>query len=457
MGDYVSINPFSQKEVFRQTTHTPQEIGEMILLAKKEQLEWQSVPLEFRLQKVSTLAKVLEINYKHYALSITSEMGKLIGESEAEVQKCARLCHHYSKNTLKYLDSKAYKSDVGKVVLKRKPLGLILGIMPWNFPFWQVFRFAIPNLIMGNGIILKHASNVGATAAIIQDAFIAAGFPKRMYTNIYVESRRAEELIGHPDIRAVSLTGSEAAGRSVAAIAGKHLKKTVLELGGSNALLVMPDASVSKAVKLAAQARLVNAGQSCIAAKRILIPKSWEKDFVRRLNEEISGLRSGDPILPSTQLAPLARREMAAKLERQVADSLAKGAKILGDVEVNNAWFRPLVVYKVKPHHRVFREETFGPVFSISSYKNTQEAIDLINASRYGLGASILGEDKGAMKAVADKLEEGSIYFNQAVISDPAIPFGGTKESGFGREMAAEGLFEFSNLQPWVFKENKKG
>lgn len=450
MGQYISINPWSNKEIARFDTIPINDLKSLLRSGEKAQKKWSTLSLQERLARIETLRDTLQVNYRHYALSITNEMGKKIAEAEAEVLKCASLCNYYLENAEALLKDKKYSTDSSKVVLRSRPQGIVFGIMPWNFPFWQVFRFAIPNLILGNVVWVKHASNVGMSAALIEEAFTVSGFPKQVYTNVYIESKDVEHIIKDKGVYCVSLTGSEDAGRSVASIAGKHLKKTVLELGGNNAFVLLEDVPIKKAVQEAVSARLVNAGQSCIAAKRFIIPKKLEADFINLLEIELSTLKLGDPLLATTDIAPLARLDLAEQLEGQVTRSVALGAELVGQLERERGCFKPSILRKVKAGMPAFDEELFGPVFSICSYKSEKEAIKLVNNSSFGLGATVFGRDKKRAVHIANQLNEGSVYINKGVYSHPAIPFGGVKNSGYGREMAEQGLLEFANIQPLV-------
>ncbi len=450
MSQYISVNPWTGREIGRRDTLQFDELEERFVQTGKARERWSKMSLEQRLERVRNLCFTLRSNVKHYALSITHEMGKRIVEAEMEIDKCAALCEYYLDCAPEVLHEKVFAVQSAHVRLRARPQGIVFGIMPWNFPFWQVFRLAIPNLILGNAVWIKHASSVGLTAELIEEAFIVSGFPKGLFTNVFIAPSDVEWIIADSRVRGISLTGSEQAGRSVAALAGKHLKKTVLELGGSNAFLLLDDASVKKAVKEAVKARLVNAGQSCIASKRFIIPKSKEKEFVDRLEETIADLRMGDPLLVTTTLAPLARIDLAKELEEQVQQTIAQGARLKGELARKETQFTPVILQKVKPGMIAFDQELFGPVFSITTYKTEAEAIKLVNSSRFGLGATVFGKKESEAIRIADQLDEGSVYINSAVYSHPAIPFGGVKDSGYGREMAKEGLLEFANIQPLV-------
>lgn len=450
MGEYISVNPWTSKELGTYEIAKADQIEEYINSSHLAFKQWHKRSLEERLAKVSEIKQNLESNFKHYALLITQEMGKLITESEAEILKCARLCDYYIESSEKHLEPVNQYSTNASSTIRYRPQGIILGVMPWNFPFWQVFRFAIPNLIIGNSVLIKHASNVGGSAHLLQRIFEVSGFGHGVFTNVHTGYSGVEQMISDPRIRGVSLTGSENAGRIVGALAGKYLKKSVLELGGNNAFLIMDDASIKKAAKAAVKARMVNAGQSCIASKRFLVPKSKESEFVSRLQDELTAFKVEDPILGTTKLAPLASNRMAQELKAQVEKSIEQGAHLIGSLKVEGACFEPCILTKVKPGNVAFEEELFGPVFSLTTYKSEAEVIEFINSSRFGLGVTLFGKNVERMEILADQLDEGSVFINSGVYSDPALPFGGTKNSGYGREMAKEGLLEFANIQPIV-------
>ncbi len=452
---YKSFNPFTLQEIASYPEHSKEEIDFILAKSTSAFEDWKRYSLEKRLERVNQLADHLEENYKHYAIAITQEMGKKIEEANQEIIKCALLCRYYVKNSGELLKSKSWEIGRDSVRVQFDPQGAIFGIMPWNYPFWQVFRFVIPNLVLGNTILLKHASNVGGCANHIESIFTLSGFPKGVYQNIRIPSSRVEELIGSYIVRGVSLTGSESAGRSVAQISGRYLKKTVLELGGSNAFIVLQDASVRKAVKAAIQARLINSGQSCISGKRFIVHKSLVSEFTKVLLDELSNLRMGDPMLPSTSLAPLARLDLVDELERQILLSIEQGAKCILRPIRKGCQISPTVLTKIKPGNIAFEEELFGPVFAICSYNTIEQAVEISNSSRFGLGATVFGRNKEQLEYFANELDEGAVFFNYPVRSNPALPFGGVKNSGYGREMSVQGLLEFANIKS-IFLGTKK-
>lgn len=400
--------------------------------------------------KIRKVGKVLLERKHEFAKVISSEMGKPVYESLAEIEKSALNCDFYADNCDEFLKDRFYSTERYDAIVRNEPLGVILGIMPWNFPFWQVFRFAVPTILAGNTIVVKHASNVPQSAQLIEEIFLDAGFEAGTYLNLSLKSDDIEAIIEHPMIKAVSLTGSEKAGSSVASIAGKNIKKSVLELGGSNAFIVMNDADLDNIMDKAMNARFRNAGQSCIAAKRYLIQEGIYDEFLKRFTERVRALKMGDPFDPETQIGPLAREDLAIDLEKQVNESIAMGAQLITGGKRKGAFYEPTILTEVTSDMPVFIEETFGPVAAIKKFKTFDEAIELSNETTFGLGVSILGENVEEYAAKAHLFEEGAVFFNQLVRSDPKLPFGGVKKSGFGRELSIDGIHEFVNVKTIV-------
>jgi succinate-semialdehyde dehydrogenase/glutarate-semialdehyde dehydrogenase len=413
-------------------------------------LHWQSKKLKERLIFLPNIATLLLENKEEYASIITSEMHKPITQALAEVEKCALLCNYYYENAENFLATKSIKTDASESYVVYEPLGVILGIMPWNFPFWQVFRFAVPTLIAGNTVVVKHASNVPKCAELIESIFNAAGFPKGCYQNLPIPSNKVSDIIANPIIKAVSLTGSEQAGVAVATEAGKHLKKCVLELGGNSAFIILEDANLEKAVATAVNARMQNAGQSCIAAKRFLVHETILDAFIEKFKIAIQNLKTGNPLDRDTQIGSLARVDLAEELEQQVQKSIQMGAQIITGGKRDGAFFEPTILTDVTPIMPVFKEETFGPVAAITTFKTIDEAIELSNQSEYGLGVSLFTQDVDFIKTKISAFNEGAVFINEMVKSDPRLPFGGIKKSGYGRELAEEGLKEFVNVKTVV-------
>lgn len=411
---------------------------------------WKVKKLNDRLVFLPNLAILLLENKEEYARVITSEMHKPISQAIAEIEKCALLCNYYYENAENFLAPKNIKTEASESFITYEPLGVILGVMPWNFPFWQVFRFAVPTLIAGNTVVVKHASNVTKSAVLIQVIFEQAGFPKGCYQNLPISSNEVANVIANPIIKAVSLTGSEQAGIAVAAEAGKHLKKCVLELGGSNAFIILEDANLEKAVATAVNARMQNSGQSCIAAKRFLVHENIAEEFVVEFKVAIQNLKTGNPLDRETQIGSLARVDLTEELEQQVRKSIQMGAKLIVGGNRKEAFYEPTILTHVTTKMPVFKEETFGPVAAIIIFKTIDEAIELSNQSEFGLGVSIFTQDLDFIKTKISAFNEGAVFINEMVKSDPRLPFGGIKKSGYGRELAEEGIKEFVNIKTVV-------
>ncbi len=390
-------------------------------------------------------ASELKNNKQAYARTMTLEMGKPISQAIAEIEKCAWVCEYYAENAERQLKDELVNTDAFKSYVSYEPLGVILAVMPWNYPFWQVFRFAAPALMAGNIGVLKHASNVFGSALNIEKVFKRAGFPEHCFTSLLIGSDAVEEVINNKKIKAVTLTGSGPAGSSVAAIAGKNIKKTVLELGGSNALIVLKDCDINSAVNTCVQARFQNAGQSCIAGKRLLIDESIAQEFVKLLVEKVKTLKSGNPEDKETFIGCLARPDLAIDIEKQVEASISAGAELVIGGKRNEAYFEPTILTNVTKDMAVFKEETFGPVLSVSTFKTIAEAVSLSNDSKFGLGVSIFSKNIEAAEKLAKQFDEGAVFINELVKSDPRLPFGGIKQSGYGRELSAHGIKEFTN------------
>ena len=416
----------------------------------KIQEKWTQVTLEYRLNLLPKLAEILLNEKEELAKIMVSEMHKPIKQAVAEIEKCALLCNYYQEHAALFLAPKQIKTDATESYVSYEPLGIILGIMPWNFPFWQVFRFAIPTLMAGNAVVVKHASNVPKCANTIQILFEKAGFFTGLYQNLAVSSTAVTSLIANPLIKAISLTGSEQAGIAVAETAAKYLKKCVLELGGSNAFLVLNDADSNQAVAVAVNARMQNSGQSCIAAKRFLVQEEIATKFINAFKTAVSTLKFGDAMDYSTEISSLAREDLAIDLENQVKQSIKMGAKLVLGGTRNAAFFEPTILIDVTPEMPVFKEETFGPVAAITTFKTLEEGIFLSNTSKFGLGVSVFTTDVETIKKELFKFQEGAVFINEMVKSDPRLPFGGIKYSGYGRELAEEGIKEFVNVKTVV-------
>ena len=422
-------------------------------LSRDTQAIWQKETLEHRISFLPKLAKTLSENKQQYAECITNEMHKPITQAIAEVEKCALLCTYYYENATQFLATKHIKTDASESFVTYEPLGIILGVMPWNFPFWQVFRFAVPSLTAGNTVVVKHASNVPKSAKLIQTIFEDAGFPKGCYQDLPIPSAEVAQIIANPMIKAVSLTGSEQAGIAVATEAGKHLKKCVLELGGNNAFIVLEDANLEKAVAIAVNARMQNAGQSCIASKRFLVHENIEEAFVSQLKTAVQKLKTGNPLDKTTEIGSLAREDLAEELEIQVRKSIEMGAKLVCGGKRTESFYEPTILTNVSVKMPVFKEETFGPVVAITTFKTLEEAIELSNTSEFGLGVSVFTQDIETIKKHISSFNEGAVFINEMVKSDPRLPFGGVKKSGYGRELSEDGIREFVNVKTVVINK----
>jgi succinate-semialdehyde dehydrogenase/glutarate-semialdehyde dehydrogenase len=403
---------------------------------------------------LSAAAALLRARKAELGLLATQEMGKTIVEAEAEVEKSAVGCDYYANHGHEHLADIAAASNAAESYIAFRPLGVLLAIMPWNFPYWQVFRAAAPALMAGNTIVLKHAANVTGCALEIERIFDSAGFPKGAFTTLVVAGKNMEAIVADPRIAAVTLTGSEGAGSSVAATAGKYLKKTVLELGGSDAYIVLADADVEAAAKMAVRARFQNNGQSCIAAKRFIVEDAVYDAFAAAFVKHTEALKAGDPEDRATTLGPVAREDLRDGLEEQVQKTLAAGGKLLtGGKPLDRAgsYYAATIVGDVKPGMVMFDEETFGPAAALTRARDAEHAIELANDSHYGLGGNLWTRDIARGKEIAKRLESGAVFINGMTASDPRLPFGGVKRSGYGRELSGFGIHEFVNIQTvWI-------
>ena len=445
-----SVNPFSLKFLGEYPEHSAEEFFQRINLCSATQNIWNYNSFSERNRLFNNLAQNLEDNVEYYASIITAEMGKLLKESVAEIKKCAWVCRFYAENGELFLEPEPIATEAAESKIIFQPLGVILGIMPWNYPFWQVFRFAVPTIMAGNGVILKHSPNVQGCAEAIEKIFREAGFPEGLLCNIHVSVSDTETIITNDKIKGVSLTGSEQAGRSVATLAGKYLKPCILELGGSDAFIVFEDADLPKAAKTGYVSRMLTSGQTCISAKRFIIQKSISEEFMQMLIAEIKQSIAGDPSAPITTLAPLAEMRFVEKIHKQVRSSVEKGASVIegGQFAARNGSFYPItLVSRAMPGMELFDDETFGPVCSITTFSNDEEALSLANNSRFGLGASVWTKDSNRQNFFIHNLEVGAVFINEMVKSDPRLPFGGIKNSGYGRELGKEGIRAFTNIK----------
>ena len=447
-----SKNPYTGEVIEKFKELTRPEIEEALKKADNRFKQWRKTSFKERADLMLKAAEELKKNKEEYARDISLEMGKPISQSVSEIEKCAWVCEYYAENAEKHLSSKNIKTDASKSYVSYEPVGVVLAVMPWNYPFWQVFRFAAPALMAGNIGILKHASNVMRSANNIQKVFERAGFPESCFQNLVIGSSKVENIIKDPRVKAVTLTGSKPAGAAVASTAGSEIKKSVLELGGSNALVVFKDANLQESVKTCVQARFQNTGQSCIAGKRLILHESIANDFTDEFVKQVRELKSGDPLDEDTFIGTLAREDLAEDLEKQIQDSVKAGAKIILGGKRDGAYLEPAVLANVTPDMSMFKEETFGPAIGITTFNKVEEAIDLVNLSDFGLGVSIFTEDMDLAEKIVPEFEDGAVFVNELVKSDPRLPFGGTKISGYGRELSADGIQEFVNKKTVYFK-----
>ncbi len=449
-----AINPATDELIKEYKEHTDTEVKAIVEAAHKRFLEWRDVSFAQRSKLMHKAAEVLRKNINKYAKLITIEMGKVIKESRSEVEKCAWVCEYYADNAEKFLADEIIETDASKSMAVFQPIGVVLAVMPWNFPFWQVFRFAAPALMAGNVGILKHASNVPGCALAIEEVFKEAGFPENAFRTMLISASKVEAVIKNPLVKAVTLTGSEPAGMQVASIAGHELKKTVLELGGSDPYVVLEDADIPACVKTSVTARMINAGQSCIAAKRFIVVESKVKEFEQQQVAIMKSLKMGNTLSEDTQVGAMARMDLLEELDQQVQKSIKMGAKLLcGGKKADGpgAFYLPTVLTDVKKGMPAYEQETFGPVSAIIAVKDEEEAIKVANDSEFGLGGSVWSKDVRRGERVARRIESGAVFVNGMTKSDPRLPFGGVKKSGYGRELSHYGIKEFVNIKTiWI-------
>jgi succinate-semialdehyde dehydrogenase/glutarate-semialdehyde dehydrogenase len=448
-----SINPYTNSVIEEFEEFSDSKLESMLIRSGDAFEKWKSTSFPERKSLMTKVSGLLLKNKKLYAGAITSEMGKPVNEAMAEVEKCAWVCEYYALNAETFLHREIVETDADASYVYYEPLGTILGIMPWNFPFWQVFRFTVPTLMAGNTVLLKHASNVQICARHIENIFTETGVPSSVFLNLVIGSDKVEKIIGHQSIKAISLTGSELAGQQVAENAGRKIKKTVLELGGSNAFVVLEDADIEQAVEVGIKARMQNAGQSCIAAKRFIVDKKISDRFIALFKEKIGKLSIGDPMDESTDLGPLANIRQAESVEMQVSKSVEMGAKVIAGGERKNALYLPSLVINVRPGMPLLDEEVFGPVAPVIIAHSTEEAVALANKTKFGLGVTLFTNDMKKAENLIHEFNDGAVFINSMVKSDPRLPFGGTKQSGYGRELSVHGIREFVNVKTAYFKK----
>lgn len=445
MQFFTTINPSNGQKLADYPLHDVEAVEQKLQLAGKAYAYWSALELQQRIVLVDRLLMRLEAKAGFYAQMITEETGKVLSEAEAEISKCAALCRHYMNAAPSYLsDEFPVENDDTKRIV-HQPVGAVLAIMPWNYPFWQVFRCAVPALLAGNVILLKHAPNVCECSLALEALFIQSGFPQHTFQSLLIDIPLVEKVIEHPIVQGVALTGSGRAGASVASIAGKNIKKTVLELGGSDPLIVLDDADMELAATIAVQSRFINAGQSCIAAKRWIVTEPVLAAFELLVKAKISALIQGDPMLEETNIGPLARRDLADQLMQQYHSAIDEGAKVVIPCVQNDCFITPGMLSGVTPQMKVFREELFGPCGVLIQAADQKDAIRLANLSPYGLGASVFTKNEEKAMDVARELKTGSVYINGLMRSDPALPFGGVGISGYGKELGRDGMLAFVN------------
>ena len=445
-----SIDPTTGDVVASYAEHSDSEVQDALDRAVAAQRPWRDVGFAKRAAPLRRAAALLRQQKEQHALLMAREMGKPLEQGWAEIEKCATACEFFGEHAEEFLAPTDIKTEASRNYVLFQPLGVLLAIMPWNFPFWQAFRAAIPALMAGNAVVLKHASNVCGCARAIESVFREAELPAGLFSTALISARRVERLIAHPAIAAVTLTGSTEAGKSVAATAGRHLKKSVLELGGSDPYIVLENADMAHAVETCVTSRLINSGQSCIAAKRFIVVSSVIGKFEQLFVERMRACKVGSPLEAGTQMGPLARRDLRDELHAQVERSVRVGAKALlgGQIPAGpGAFYPPTVLTDVRPGMAAFDEETFGPVAAIIEAVDENEAVTLANRSSFGLGAAVFTTDARRGERVAARLEAGSCFVNDFVRSDSRLPFGGIKDSGYGRELGAFGIREFVNVK----------
>jgi succinate-semialdehyde dehydrogenase/glutarate-semialdehyde dehydrogenase len=452
----ISINPTNNKILESHKEISKNSINQIINSSYNTYLEWRNKSISYRSKKMKNLAKLLKQRKEELGVLMTQEMGKPINQSIAEAEKCAWVCEYYADNAGQFLSKKEISTDSKKSFISFQPIGLVLAIMPWNFPFWQVFRFASPTLMAGNVGILKHASNVQGCAKEIEKLFLEAGFPDNAFSNLVIGSNKVSNVINNPLVKAVTLTGSTPAGKSVASLAGSLLKKTVLELGGNDPYIILEDADLNNAAESCIAGRMLNTGQSCIAAKRFIVVKSRLNDFIDKIEQKINNMKMGDPLDSTIDIGPMVNTDARDELHQQVLMSIEKGAILRsgGNIpEIEGSFYPPTLLTNVRPGMSAFDDELFGPVAVIISAEDEDHAIELANKTNYGLGAAIFTRDldKGEKIAI-NELEAGSCSVNDFVKSDPRLPFGGIKESGYGRELSEYGILEFVNIKSVVIQ-----
>lgn len=451
MMEYRSINPYNSKLLNAYRVLTNDELDRKLNLSSKAFSRWSKEQLSVRLKLVKSVGSLLSDERNKHAEIISLEMGKPITQSLSEIDKCVSLCYYYADVAQDALSSKIFFStSTKKSIVKYQPIGIVFGVMPWNFPYWQVFRFLIPNLTLGNTTLLKHASNVPQCADEMESLFLRAGFSEGVFQNLFINYKQAEKVIEFKDVWGATLTGSEKAGSHIASLAGKNIKKSVLELGGSDPFIVLKDANIEKAVSFGLTARMQNTGQSCIAAKRFIVQESVYDDFVECFKEKAQKLVLGDPLDESTEIGPIAREYLLYELEGQVKSTIERGATLIcggSRFDKNKNFYKPTIISNIGKNCPAYYEEIFGPVALMFKFNESKDAIELANDSQFGLGATVWSENIDEAEQIALNLNAGTVAINGMVKSAPELPFGGVKKSGYGRELSEIGLFEFANMK----------
>jgi succinate-semialdehyde dehydrogenase/glutarate-semialdehyde dehydrogenase len=450
-----SVNPATGETIKTYDELTPQQTTAAIEDAYAAWKAWRKTPFAERARPMKKAAAILRERKEEFAKLMALEMGKPLKQGIAEAEKCALGCDYYADHAEGHLAPEIVKTDASKSYIAFEPIGVVLAVMPWNFPFWQVFRFAAPALMAGNAGVLKHASNVPGCAMAIEEVFVQAGFPQSVFRTLLIGSRQVKAVIEHPLVAAVTLTGSTPAGKAVASQAGAALKKTVLELGGSDPYIILEDADLDYAVNTCATSRLINSGQSCVNAKRFIVVEPLAAAFTEKLVAAMKARKVGDPLADGVEVGPQSRTDLRDDLHKQVVDSVAKGAKLLLGGEIppgKGSFYPPTVLADVKPGMPAYNEELFGPVASIFSARDEADAVRIANDSIFGLGAAVFTKDVARGERIARELEAGCTFVNTLVASDPRLPFGGIKESGYGRELGTYGIKEFVNMKTVYIK-----
>jgi succinate-semialdehyde dehydrogenase/glutarate-semialdehyde dehydrogenase len=448
---FKSINPFSQLIIAEHEVLTNAQLNQKLQLSERAFRNWKQTTFEQRADRMKKLANILREKKEELGLLITNEMGKVLSESISEVEKSAGNCDFYAENAEKMLKDEQYDTPF-KSMSVYDPMGAVFAIMPWNYPFWQVLRYAAPAIMAGNVTLLKHAPNVIGCAKAIENAFLEAGFPEGVFQQITIDIPQVESVIAADIVHGVTLTGSEMAGSSVASLAGKHIKKSVMELGGSDAFIVLNDANLEKAATVATQSRMLNAGQACICAKRFIVTEKVADEFTALFTQKIKSLQQGNPLQQGINMGPLARLDLAEKLANQLEKSLQQGAKLIVGGEREDCNFQPTLIDFVDSNNIAFQEETFGPLATVIRAKDENDAITIANNHRYGLASAIWTEDRENAYRLARRIEAGNVFVNSLVRSDSRVPFGGIKKSGYGRELGAIGIKEFMNMKSLIIE-----